>query len=142
MNSNFFCKLTMSDGEVVKLRKTRNGVLTREKTIPYIDRCVAVEIGDTCTSIGKTTFQEFKNLKEIKLGNNVNTIGSLAFFASGISKIEFNENLLIFIDVTDIPLEAEPVTVNRLLILSYDNEQVCVGEDITNLAFVQVLENL
>lgn len=91
--NKFFCKLTMDNGEVVKLKTPRNGVLTRENVIKYIDECIGVEIGDTCSTIGKKAFQEFKNLKEVKFGNNVKKIETLAFFGSGISKIELNESL-------------------------------------------------
>lgn len=73
MNIPFFCKLTLSNNEVIEIKG--HGVLTRQmfNNVPKND-IVKMEIGELCTTIYYTVISSMNNLTTVIIGNNVSTI--------------------------------------------------------------------
>lgn len=84
----FFCKLTLNDGSVVKLKGS--GELTRSILAEYNNTIVSAEIGELCTSIGDSAFYGRYNLKSVTISDSVTNIGDQAFKESYVESITIN----------------------------------------------------
>jgi len=73
----FFCKLTLSNGEIVEIEGS--GQLTSAMTKAYSATTVNAEIGTLCTSIGNGAFAERSSLTSVTIPNSVTSIGNYAF---------------------------------------------------------------
>lgn len=78
--SPFFCKLTLNNGNVVKLEGS--GELTRAMVSDkYKDTLVSAEIGELCTSIGNSAFVNCSGLTSItSLATTAPTIQNGVFY--------------------------------------------------------------
>ena len=77
MNLPFFCKLTLNNGEVVKIEGS--GELTSAMISRYKSTTVSVEVGELCTSIGSYAFNNCGSLTSVTIGNSVTSISEGAF---------------------------------------------------------------
>ena len=77
MNLPFFCKLTLNNGEVVKIEGS--GELTSAMISRYKSTTVSVEVGELCTSIGDYAFNNCSGLTSITIPNSVTSISEGAF---------------------------------------------------------------
>ena len=69
----FFCKLTLSDDSVVELEGS--GELTSAMTSEYKSTVINAEIGEFCTSIGDSAFDNCNGLSSVTISNSVTSIG-------------------------------------------------------------------
>lgn len=90
----FFCHLAMEDGSVIKLRKLKNGILTKDKVKQYQNKCISVEMGDSCLGIGNRAFFGFTKLSKVKMGENVKSLGRACFaFCDSLTEIELSSSV-------------------------------------------------
>ncbi len=92
----FFCKLTLSNGEIVEIEGS--GQLTSAMIKAYSATTVNAEIGTLCTSIGSFAFDDYTSLTSIDIPDSVTSIGGYAFYncynltsidiPSGVTRIE------------------------------------------------------
>lgn len=73
----FFCKLTLSNGDVVELEDS--GELTYTVLGPYKSTLINAEIGELCSSIGNGAFGGCSNLTSVTIPNSVTSFGTYAF---------------------------------------------------------------
>ena len=94
--SPFFCKLTLNNGNVVKLEGS--GELTRAMVSDkYKDTLVSAEIGELCTSIGASAFYDCSGLTSITIPDSVTNIGANAFsVCSGLTSIVVDSDNTIY----------------------------------------------
>lgn len=76
-NLPYLCKLTLNNGNTVKLYGS--GELTSAMMSDYKSTLVSAEIGNACTSIGYQAFQDCSAFTSVTIPNSVTTIGDYAF---------------------------------------------------------------
>lgn len=86
--NNFFCKLTLTNGEHINVVNSKDGLLDQDvvnaallmNPKSYIERA---EIGKECNEIGFHAFFGCVNMREVVIPNTVTAIGASAFFNCG-----------------------------------------------------------
>ena len=73
----FFCKLTLNNGPIVELEGS--GELTSAMTSSYKSSIVNAEIGELCTSIGRSAFNACSGLTEVVIPDGITSIEHTVF---------------------------------------------------------------
>ena len=81
-NKPYLCKLTLSGGTTEKLYDTNgDGILTSAMISDYYRSIlVSAEIGEACTSIGRSAFYYCSGLTSVTIPNSVISINNTAFY--------------------------------------------------------------
>ena len=95
----FFCKLTLNNGSTVELEGS--GELTQAMVSQYKGTLVSAEIGEFCTSIGDSAFDNCNGLSSVTISNSVTSIGYGVF--NGCSSLT---SVIIGCGVTSIGIAA------------------------------------
>lgn len=90
--SPFFCKLTLNNGNVVKLKGS--GKLTQAMVTPYKGTLINAKIGELCTSIGEGAFYGCSGLANITIPDSITSIGDGAFCScSSLTSVIIPDNI-------------------------------------------------